>query len=142
MPKKALDGDILMQKKHAVHKMTDQLKCCGGYSLIEVLVTVSIFAVLAGAINTVLLIGESSWQTNSVQLELQQELRKAMDWMKDDLRQTGPAAISDGPVSANDTDYASITFQKATGISGSSIEWGGGDSDATTQFLLGGTGGN
>ncbi|MCK5015382.1 MAG: prepilin-type N-terminal cleavage/methylation domain-containing protein, partial [Candidatus Omnitrophica bacterium] len=35
-----------------------------GFTLIEVMVTVLIFAILAGAINMVLLVGQSSWHAN------------------------------------------------------------------------------
>lgn len=131
-----------MRVKRAMNTIMNRLKCCKGLSLVEIMVTLLIFVVLAAAINTVMLIGQSSWQTNSVQVELQQDLRKAMDWMKDELRQTGSAAISGGPDDADDTWYTSITFQTATGINGSSIEWGGGDPDATTQFILGGANNN
>ena len=125
-----------MQAKRAMNKMMGCLRCREGFSLVEILVTVLIFSVLAAAVNTVLLVGDASWQTNSVQVELQQELRKAMDWMKDDLRQTGSSAIADVP--ADGVWYATITFQMATGISGGKIAW---NSNAT-QFVLGGTDSN
>jgi len=107
-----------------------------GFSLVEVIITVLIFTVVIAAINTVLLVGDSSWQTNNVQVELQQELRKSMDWMKDDFRQTGSASIADVP--ADDTWYTTITFQKVDGISSGQISW----SSDTTQFILGGTDNN
>jgi Tfp pilus assembly protein PilW len=121
-------------KKIVGAKCFKRFKSDTGSSLLEVLVTLMIFSIIIAAINATLLIGDSSWNTNSIHIELQQELRKSMDWMKDDLRQTGASAISDVP--ANGTWYTAITFQKTTGVSGGSITW---DSD-TTRFILGGSG--
>jgi len=132
-----------MRIRPAIKNIINHIKDRGGFSLVEVLVAVLIFAILSAAVSAVLLVGDASWQTNSVQVELQQELRKAMDWMKDELRQSGPVAISDGPTYPDGEWYPSITFQKANGISAEGrIVWGSGDSDATTQFLLGGTDNN
>ena len=119
-----------------------------GFTLVEVMVTVLIFAILMAAIHTTLLVGQSSWQTNSVRAELGQELRKAVDRMKDDLRQTGGAAISDGPEDDDDTGYLSITFRKVIGIKDNgNTKWDEDDdeddpNERTTQFILGGTGSN
>ncbi len=121
-----------------VNRVLKYLKDRQGFSLVEVLVTVMIFAALTAAVATVLFVGQSSWQNNSVQAEMQQELRKAMDWMKGDLRETTATAITAGPTSADDTAYTSITFYLPTGVSGNAITW----SANTTQFVLGGTGAN
>jgi prepilin-type N-terminal cleavage/methylation domain-containing protein len=125
-----------MEKKRIIKKTTNCLNGCKGFSLAEVLVTVVIFSVLMAAVNTILLVGDSSWQTNRVQVELQQDLRKAMDWMKDDLRQTGSSAIDDVP--ADGEWYTSITFQMVTGVTGGTLTW----NSNTTQFVLGGTDSN
>ena len=120
-----------------------------GFSLTEVMVSMAIFVLVAAAVNTVLIVGDASWQTNNVQVQLQQELRKAMEWMKDDLRQTGSAAIMNVPVNvAPDiaaypdptTDpaynwYTAITFQKAAGTAGGVIAWNAN----ATQFVLNAT---
>lgn len=127
-----------MKIKRLQKKRFGFLKSHGGYSLIEVLVTVLIFAVLAGAINMVLLVGESSWQTNKVQIGLLQEMRKAMNAMEDDLRQTTSTAIMDGPTAADGSTSTSITFYMPDGISGNAIAW----SADTTQYILGGADSN
>ena len=137
-----LDGEItrkwgFMKTEWTAAQLTGQEKRDGGYTLIEILVTVAIFAVLAAAIQGVLLVGESSWQTNSVRVELVQEIRKAMDRMSDDLRQTGPGAIEEGPKTADGTTYTSIQFQKAIGVQGGSIQWDEVASKARyTEFIL------
>ena len=131
-----------MPLKHYLKKQT-------GFSLVEVLVTMMIFSFLAAAVNTVLLVGDASWQANNAHVQLHQELRKAMDWMKDDIRQTGPAAITNVPVNPAidavtypdpDDDpaydwYTSMTFQKVSGVSGGRITW----NSNTTRFVLSGT---
>jgi len=125
-----------MKIRSIIKGVTGPLRNRRGFSFVEVIVTVVIFAVIMAAVSTVLLVGDSSFQTNSVYVELQQELRKSMDWMKDDFRQTGSVAITDGL--AYDTWYTTITFHKVDGISGGKISW----SDNTTQFVLGGSGSN
>ena len=138
-----------MPAKRVMNKIKGGMGSGKGFSLVEVLVTVLIFSGLAAAVNAVLLVGDASWQTNNVQMELQQELRKAMDWMKDDLRQTGSAAITNVPVNpapdavtypdpADDPAYSwysTITFRMVSGVSGGKITWDSG----TVQFVLGGT---
>ena len=109
-----------------------------GFTLPEVLVTILIFSVLAAAIQSVLMVGQSSWAANSTRLELIQELRKAMAVMEDELRQTGPTAITAGPVDADSTVYDSITFYLPDGISGGAIDW----ASNTTQYVLGGADSN
>ena len=110
-----------MMNKAKLHmKMTLHLKSCRGFSLIEVLVTLAIFTFIAAAINTTLLVGTSSWQHNSVEVELQQDLRQAMFWMKNDIQQTGSASLDASvPINASGdsswTTYTAITFQKVTG---------------------------
>ena len=134
----------MIQIKNILSQISGHLRNKKGFTLVEILVTVLIFSVLAAAVNTVLLAGDSSWQTNNVQVELQQDLRKAMDWMKDDIRQTGSIAIDNVP--ADGTWYTTITFQKAIGIDGGSIEWNNDgaspSNEITTQFVLGGADSN
>ena len=127
-----------MKIRRMTDKITKHQKYNKGYSLVEVLVTILIFSILAAAINTVLLVGESSWQTNSVRMELIQELRKATATMEDELRQTAPSAITAGPTVADGSTSTSITFFAPNGVSGNSIAW----SANTTQFILGGTDSN
>ena len=104
-----------------------------GFTLIEVMVTVLIFAILAGAINMVLLVGQSSWHANRVQIEILQELRKAMSLMEDELRETAQQKITAGPTVADGSASTSITFYAATGASGGAITWNAN----TTQYFLG-----
>ena len=61
------------------------------------------------------------------------ELRKAMDWMIEDLRQSGTAGTVMN-VPADGTWYGSVTFRTPVGVSGNDIVW----SSGTIQYVLGG----
>jgi Tfp pilus assembly protein PilV len=105
-----------------------------GFSTVEVLVTVLIYALIITSGYLLITTGTVSWQVNNAKVELQQELRKAMEWMSLDLRQAGPASISD--VSVNNTWSTQITFRVASGVSGGIVTW----STAQYRYYLGGTG--
>ena len=105
-----------------------------GTTLVEALITVLLFTMLFGAAVAVLLSGSDSWQVNSVMAELQQERRKAVEWMKEDLLQGGYSTITNVP--ADGVWYTTITFNTSAGVSGGNITW----STNTVRFLLGGSG--
>ena len=95
-----------------------------GFTLVELMVVMVIFSMIVAAIFGVLSAGRQSWHAGSMQLQLQQETRKAMDWMVRELRQSGQATIAGLPADGN--PYAAITFQKSQGwdsVSGT-INWG------------------
>jgi type II secretory pathway component PulJ len=94
---------------------------------------VFIFSILSGACFTIMASSSSSFQVNRVKVELQQELRKAQNWMINDLRQTGSSVITNVP--ADGTSYSTITFRTSTGASGGAATW----STDTVQFALSGT---
>lgn len=104
-----------------------------GFTLVEALVTVVIFSIISGACLMIFLSGSDTWQTNDVQVELQQELRKAMEWIKGDLLEAGSTTVVNVPV--NGTWYTTITFRKSAGVSGGNISWSN-----TLQYLVGGSG--
>lgn len=103
-----------------------------GFTLIEIMITVFIFLLLVGALFTILITGKTSWQVGNVRIELQQELRKGMDWITEELRQSGSSAISNVP--ANGTAYPTISFRIPAGVTNGNIVW---ESDEI-QYLLGG----
>ena len=118
--------------QHKIRRMLDRLTRKDGFTLVESVVTIAIFSLIAAGIYATMVAGDNSWNLNSIQIEVQQELRKAMSGMKDDLMQSGSTAINDVP--ADGTWYTSITFYRSDGVSGGKILW---NSD-TTQFLLSG----
>lgn len=93
-----------------------------GFTLVEVLVSVLIFAFISAAIFMVLSVGKASWYTGDAEIELNQEMRKALMIINGQLRQSGSAVISGVP--ANDNYYTSITFKVSQGVGTSgSIQW-------------------
>ena len=123
-----------MKRKIGLNSLK-RIKNRQGLSLVEVMVTVLLFLLVAGALYLSASAGQNSWQVNSAQIGLQSELRKAMEWMKYDLIQAGPSSILDVP--ATGAAYTTITFQIPSTVSGGNIVW---DSDRIT-FCLGGTDG-
>jgi len=108
------------------------------FTIPEVLVTITIFAFIGAAVNIVLMTGKSSWQVNSVEVELQQDLRQAMDRLLHDLQQTGSASLStdvpinpeDDPMIDDSTDpafawgtYNTFSFQTVTGAANGVRTW-------------------
>jgi len=107
-----------------------------GFTMVEALVSVAIFSFMSLALFSILLVGQKSWSMNSTKIQLQQELRKSMETMINDLRQAGNASITNVP--ADDNWYTTITFQVPSTVTSGSIVW---DSN-TIQYVLGGTGGD
>ena len=94
---------------------------CQGFSMVELLITVAIFTMLSGALFSTLTVGDRSWVNNRAKIEIQQDLRNAMGWLREDLLQTGSAGITNVP--ADGTSYTTITFYKANGVSCTSLSW-------------------
>lgn len=100
-----------------------------GFSLVEVMVTILIFSLIFAAVFMLLTGGEASWYTGDVQIELNQEIRKALLTVNKELRQTASSVISDVP--ADGDYYTSITFRIPEDIDGDgdvisaigTIEW-------------------
>ena len=103
-------------------KKLNFLKNHKGVSLVEMMITVFIFSIVVAGFYSLLEVGGNSWRTQSVRMELQQELRKAENQMSNDLYGTGAGAITD--VLADGNIYTGITFKKAIGTSGGITEWG------------------
>lgn len=104
-----------------------------GFSMVEMMVTIAIFLIISGGAYAVTFAAERIWSTNLTRIDLHQNLRKAMEGMIYELRQTGPGAITD--VSANGTWYTQITFKKPSDVTGGALVWNA----YTTKFQLGGT---
>ncbi|HAJ57807.1 MAG TPA: hypothetical protein DCL35_08640 [Candidatus Omnitrophica bacterium] len=92
-----------------------------GFTLIEVLVVVLLSSVIFSALFMVMSSGRTTWYEAETQIALQQELRKAMRQITDDMRQSGMSQIS---IPADSVAYSSISFNVSEGAGGSgSIDW-------------------
>lgn len=74
-----------------------------GFSLVEILVVVSIISVMLGGIFVVFSAGESSWFTAEAGIALQESLRRTLDHVTMELRQIKADPIIDG-AGLNGTD--------------------------------------
>jgi len=104
-----------------------------GFTLSETMITILIFGLLMGGCLFILTASFEAWRANSIKAEQGEELRKARDWITNDLILSGSSVVFTVP--ADGTWYNSITFKKITGITSGSITW---DSN-NTQYLLAGT---
>jgi hypothetical protein len=114
-----------------IQKMLRRASGQGGFSFAEIIVVVLISTFLIGGIYTVLITGKNSWEINRDRLELQQELRKGIDWMRRDLRQAGVSTVTGVPTDS--TWYTSIVFRTPSGVSSGIVTW-----NATVQYSMAG----
>src|SRR3990167_9478559 len=105
----------------SIYKKFDLQKNRSGFTLPEVLVTLLLLTAVSALTLSLMLSGTRSWQMNKTQILLQGELRKAAEWIKEDMRQSGSGGITNVP--ADGTWYTTVTFQKVTGASGGATTW-------------------
>jgi Tfp pilus assembly protein PilW len=122
---------MMNRATNIIRNMMTRTSGQGGFSFAEIIVVVLISTFLIGGIYTVLSTGKNSWEINRDRLEVQQELRKGLDWMRRDLRQAGVSTVTGVPTDG--TPYVSIVFQMPSGVAGGVITWG-----ATVQYTIAG----
>ncbi len=86
------------------------------FTLIEMMVVMAIFTIIAGAMVRILLAGGASWRVGEAQIQVVQEARKGMSGMLRELSQTRPSQITGVP--ADDSFYNSIAFRIPSGTTG------------------------
>lgn len=96
----------------------------------EMMVTIAIFLVITSALFLTLATGRTYWYSGSVQVTVQQEARRGLEYMAGELRQTRSSKIQGVP--ADGTWQTSIIFElpqdnNGNGdiVSGTDIEWSG-----------------
>ncbi len=92
-----------------------------GLSMVELMVAVIIFTIMAIGIYTILFVGQEFWLSSKTRVELQQEARRAMEKMINELRQAGDLSISDVP--ADGTWRNTITFKTPSGVAAGALTW-------------------
>ncbi len=103
-----------------------------GFTLVEVMITFVVFMLIIGVIIGVLITGKASYYISSAHIDLQQDLRRGMDWVIDELRHAGSGSIINVP--PDDAWYTTIAFRKPSGVVGGYVAW---DLN-TVQYALGG----
>ncbi|HOX54208.1 MAG TPA: hypothetical protein PLC32_02035 [Candidatus Omnitrophota bacterium] len=81
------------------------------FTLVEVMIVSFLFIVIFGGILTILSISRYSWYQTDVEIELQQDLRKAMTRVTKELRESG----------FNSAGTSMVTIQDGAGTGGSDI---------------------
>jgi len=125
------EKDATAVKPWSFTKLFPNLKQPKGSILIETVVAMAVFLLLLGLVFAILATGKNAWYIEDTSVELQQELRKGIEVMMDDLRQTASSQIVG--VTPNGTWYDTITFRKPVNVAGGFIVW-----SPQTQFILGG----
>ena len=79
-----------------------------GFTLVELMVVMLIFAIIMAAIFGVLVMYRRSWQIGVTQVELQQGIRWAMSRMVNELRQSRTGKITDVPADGTPSNRATF----------------------------------
>jgi hypothetical protein len=83
-----------------------------GVSVVEILLVTVIISLLVGGIFYILTVTHSLRLVSTAKIELQSEVRRAMDWIVNDVRQTVNYSIGAGGLSGNDPSSTHIKFKK------------------------------
>ena len=80
------------------------------FTLVEILIVVLTLGVLMAGFFYALITGESSWSFNAAKIEVQSEVRRAVDWIAKDVRQSWDIGRSN-----NNPSSTHIKFKKVIG---------------------------
>jgi len=108
-----------------------------GFTLIEIMIAMFIFSMLMAALLLILTVGKSSMQVGSARIDLQQELRRSMDWISDELRQAGSSVITGVPADGAPRNTISFQIPDTPSVTEGSIAW----EPTVIQYSLGGING-
>ncbi|MFC2061797.1 type II secretion system protein J [Elusimicrobiota bacterium] len=81
-----------------------------GMTLIEVMITLAIMAVISSSMWLIFMQGFRSWSLNSAQAEVQRDARRLLDLMGRNLRQAEADTITISQDSVDDPPFSKITF--------------------------------
>lgn len=110
-----------------------------GFTFIEVMITLLVFSIISLALWAVLSTGKHAWHIGKTQIELQQETRKAMDWITKELRQSGSAHVQISGLGTTITFQVPVDWDNDGDIvdADGNIEWGAdGNENWAIQYLL------
>lgn len=95
------------------------------FSLLELLVGVAIFFIIIGAVFSLLISGKRAFEVGNVQVEVEQEARRALDYMSKELRQSSANKIQ---APADGISSSTIIFEIAYNVDNSA------DGDVINSF--------
>ena len=116
-------------------KVNKDKKCSflKGFTLVEMLVAVSIFVILVFSVLAVLIAGQRVWDDGETQMDIQFEARRIMQRMSEELTYANPDNITISDTQDAITFIVPSSYNYTTG----NIEWGN-----QIQYFLGGANGH
>ena len=93
-----------------------------GFTLIELLVSVTILGVMLYSLSLVVTQGRGAYRTADARANLESELRRAIDRVTSEMVGIGAGSFFPDPSGDYGTD--TLSFRKATGVTGDVIDWG------------------
>lgn len=108
-----------------MNRRTDGRRKTGGFTLLEIMISVAVLAILVVGIYAAFASSQSLYLTGVTRQEIQDRVRRALNEISLELRQANSGSIV--PVTIAAVDAAgdqSITFQMCTGFTAGSPTWG------------------
>jgi prepilin-type N-terminal cleavage/methylation domain-containing protein len=107
-------------RRAAIHHFMNLQKRVKGFTFVELLIVLLLVSIIGGALFSALYVNRNSWYAADAQISLQEELRRAMEQICDDLRQSSSGQISLADGSA--ADHISLNISQGV-FSNGSINW-------------------
>ncbi len=104
-----------------------------GFTLIELMVVITVFLIIISSIFAVLVGGKRAWFISEAQIDINNDARRAIQRMTQELSQTAPSRFTITNISANEDR---IIFQTASSYAARVVVWGD-----QIQYSLGGVDG-
>ena len=104
--------------------MNPKRQAQAGFSLIEVMIASVILIIVLTATFEVLSVGLDNYNSGSTLVEVHAHARRILDRAAKEIQGAGLSTISPTPPATGQTGTHTITFQKSTGYSGGSVQWG------------------
>lgn len=105
------------------------------FTLVEVMVVIAIFTIVIGAAYALMASGRMSWYSGDARIELQEDLRQAMDVMTYELSASAPTDTTGNPIVTIGGVGSFITFQVPVDENASG-SWEDTDGDLQPDFYL------
>ncbi len=105
------------------------------FTLVEIMVVIAIFTIVIGAFYAIMASGRMGWYSGDTRIELQEDLRQAMDTMTYELSASAPTDTAGNPIVTIGGGGSFITFQVPVDGNASG-SWEDTDGDGQDDFYL------